>query len=149
MQAPSCINLRVEYEVQRLLDSGKVTPKHLRATNTVRGLLTIAQEPDTVRHRAVLVARLVPSSTFPAIPPLFDVSVVTLSGSLWTLAGYERIETGALNQPQLVGQAWIVEPVFVQDLIDVEHKWAAASGRIHLLEQQLLSLGHQPAPPQS
>ncbi len=47
----------------------------------------------------------------------------------------------------LVGQAWIIEPVAIQELIDVERKWSAASGRAHELEQQLIGLGLVPVSP--
>ena len=139
----------VEYEVQLVLESGKVSPRHVRSARTVRGSLAIAQEQDPIRHRAVLVARLTTPAGIASVPPLYDVTIVSFTGSLWTLAGYERIDTGAMLQPQIVGQAWIVEPVTIQDLIDIERKWAAASGRAHQLEQQLRSLGVQPLPPES
>jgi hypothetical protein len=139
----------VEYEVQRLLEVGKVSPRHVRSATTVRGLLAIAQEEDPVRHRAVLVARLTTQPPAVPIPPLYDVTIVSLSGTIWTLAGYERIESGSVLQPQIVGQAWIVEPVFIQDLIDVEHKWAAAHARVHQLEQHMLATGLQPLPPKA
>jgi len=46
-----------------------------------------------------------------------------------------------MRHVHLVGQAWLIEPVAIQDLIDVERQWSAASGRAHELEQQLSGLG--------
>jgi hypothetical protein len=134
----------VDYFVQRVLDGGRVIEKHLRVAGMVRGSLTITQEEDSVRHRALLVARLAPQGAGRSIPPLFDVAVVASTGETWTLAGFERIEAGPLRQLHFVAQSWIVEPAAVQDLIDVERKWGAAAGRVHELEQLLAA---QAAPP--
>ncbi len=115
--------------------------KHVRVAATVRGRLTVAQELDGLRHRTVLVARLVCSSSVkPAVQPLYDVTLVASTGECWTLAGFERIEAGPLRHVHFVGQSWIVEPAAIQDLIDAELKWSTASGRAHALEQQLTNL---------
>ena len=112
--------------------------RHVRVAATVRGRLTVAQEVDSLRHRTVLVARLVGSgSVKPPIHPLYDVTLVASTGECWTLAGFERVEAGPLRHVHFVGQSWIVEPAASQDLIDAELKWSVASGRAHELEQQL------------
>jgi len=49
-----------------------------------------------------------------------------------------------MRHVHVVGQAWIIEPVAIQELIDVERKWSAAAGRVHELEQQLIGLGLVP-----
>jgi hypothetical protein len=122
--------------------------KHVRTAGIVRGRLTVKQEQDSLRHRTVLVARLLSSGgTNSPVHPLYDVTLVASSGESWTLAGFERIEAGPMRHVHLVGQAWIVEPASIQDLIDVERKWSAASGRAHELEQQLISLGLVPVSP--
>lgn len=121
--------------------------KHVRTASIVKGRLTVSQEQDSLRHRTVLVARLLTGTTRPQIPPLFDVTLVASTGETWTLAGFERIEAGPMRHVHLVGQAWLIEPVAIQDLIDVERKWSAASGRAHELEQQLIGLGLVPVAP--
>jgi hypothetical protein len=136
----------VDYQVQILMQAGKVAPRHIRSARTFRGVLHIRQESDPVRHRAVLVARLTAPGGQPAIPPLYDVAIVAASGPVWTLSGYERVETDTL-EPQFFGQAWMVEPASIQDLIDAERNWSHAAGRVHQLEQQLLALGVQPVSP--
>ena len=75
------------------------------------------------------------------------MTLVASNGESWTLAGFERIEAGPMRHMHLVGQAWIIEPVAIQELIDVERKWSAASGRAHELEQQLIGLGLVPVSP--
>ena len=131
--------------MQRIFDGGRVMEKHVRTASIVKGRLTVSQ--DSLRHRTVLVARLLTGSTRPQIPPLFDVTLVASTGETWTLAGFERIEAGPMRHVHLVGQAWLIEPVAIQDLIDVERKWSAASGRAHELEQQLIGLGLVPVAP--
>lgn len=141
-----CINTQVDYEVQVLLEAGKVSPRHIRAARTFRGSLCIAQEHDATRHRTVLVARLRTPMGSRLVPPLYDVTIVGAAGAVWTFSGYERAETDTL-QPQFFGQAWIVEPASVQDLIDAERKWSMSAGRVHQLEQQLRALGVEPVAP--
>lgn len=118
--------------------------KHVRIAGTVRGRITVAQEQDSLRHRTVLVARLACNGPRLPVQPLYDVTLVASSGEIWTLAGFERIEAGPMRHVHLVGQAWIIEPVVIQDLIDAERKWSAAAGRVHELEQQLIGLGLAP-----
>jgi hypothetical protein len=134
----------VEYQIQRVFDRGRVMEKHVRIASIVKGKLTVAQEQDALRHRTVLVARLLTGTTGPQIPPLFDVTLVASTGETWSLAGFERIEAGPMRQVHLVGQAWLIEPEAIQDLIDVERRWSAASGRAHELEQQRIGLGLMP-----
>ena len=133
--------------MQRVFDGGRVIEKHVRIAGIVRGRLTVGQEHDSLRHRTVLVARLQCSGVARApVPPLYDVTLVASNSESWTLAGFERIEAGPMRHVHLVGQAWIVEPLAIQELIDVERKWSAAAGRVHELEQQLIGLGRVPVP---
>ena len=75
------------------------------------------------------------------------MTLVAGTGESWTLAGFEGIEAGPMRHVHLVGQAWIIEPVAIQELIDVERKWSAASGRAHEMGQQLIGLGLVPVSP--
>ena len=134
--------------MQRVFDGGRVMEKHAQIAWIVRGRLTVGQEQDSLRHRTVLVARLFCSGGVRTpVHLLYDVTLVASSGESWTLAGFERIEVGPMRHVHLVGQAWIIEPVAIQELIDVERKWSAASGRAHELEQQLIGLGLVPVSP--
>ena len=134
----------VEYQLQRVFEGGRVMEKHVRIAGVVRGRLTVGQEHDSLRHRTVLVARLQCSGVARApVHPLYDVTLVASNSNSesWTLAGFERIEAGPMRHVHLVGQAWIIEPLAIQALIDVERKWSAAAGRVHELGQQLIGLG--------
>lgn len=51
------------------------------------------------------------------------------------------------STPAMTRKAWIIEPVAIQELIDVEQKWSTASSRAHELEQQLIGLGQVPVSP--
>ena len=135
----------VEYLVQKIFDVGRVMAKHVRSASIARGRVTVAQEQDTQRHRVVLVARLLCSGSVASpFPPLYDATLVASNGESWTLAGYERIESGPLRHVHFVGQSWVIEPAAIQDLIQAERKWGAASSRAHELEQQLILLGLAP-----
>ena len=73
----------------RLFDGGRVMPHHVRNAGTVRGLLTIKQEDDHVRHRTTLVARFAPQHQIGSrvVPPLYDVVLIASTGEVWTLVG--------------------------------------------------------------
>ncbi len=129
----------------RVCDAGRRIEKHLRWASRTRGTLSIQQEHDGVRRRAVLVARLHPGTGQRAIPPLFDVALIGAKGTSWTLTGVERIQVAPLGREHAVGQTWLVEAAAVGDLIALEQKWSAACGRVHELEQQLKRL----SPPES
>jgi hypothetical protein len=140
----------VEYQVQRLFEGGRVLEKHLRLAGAVRGRLSITQELDTVRNRTTLVARLLCAGAGRGpVHPLYDVALIASSGNTWTLGWFERVEAGPLCSLHVLGQSWLIEPVMIQELMDVERKWSAAAGRVHDLEQQLIKLGLAPVPPQA
>src|SRR5438309_11380331 len=102
---------RVDYLVTRVFDGGRVVPHHIRAAGQVRGSLTVKQESDNVRHRTVLVARLTQAGSMAKpIPPLYDVQLVSSTGEVWVLAGYQRVLSGALQHEYTLGQSWIVTP---------------------------------------
>jgi hypothetical protein len=83
------------------------------------------------------------------VHPLYDVALIASSGNTWTLAGFERVEAGPLRALHVLGQSWLIEPVAMQELIEVERKWSAAAGRVHDLEQQLIAPGLAPVPPKA
>jgi hypothetical protein len=99
-------------------------PSHVRNAGTVRGVLSVKQEEDSIRHRTVLVARLSPVSGARPIPPLYDVALVSSTGDVWTLAGYERVQSGALQHEYTLGQSWLVTPAPLEDLRKAEAEWA-------------------------
>jgi len=121
-----CINVQVEYLVTRLFDGGRVMPHHVRNAGTLRGSLTIKQEDDHVRHRTMLVARFTPQLQIGSrvVPPLYDVVLIASTGDVWTLAGYERVTSGALQQEYFLGQSWLVTPAPLEDLRKAEAEWA-------------------------
>ena len=44
----------------------------------------------------------------------------------WTLAGYERVTSGALQQEYLLRQSWVATPAPLEDLRRAENEWALA-----------------------
>ena len=65
----------------RVFDGGRVMEKHARIAGIVRGRLTVGQEQDSLRHRTVLVARLLCSGGVRTpVHPLYDVTLVASSG---------------------------------------------------------------------
>jgi len=115
----------MEYMVTRLFDGGRVMPHHVRNAGTLRGLLTIKQEEDRIRHRTTLVARFTPQHQIGSrvVPPPYDVVLIASTGEVWTLAGYERVPSGALQQEYFLGQSWIVTPATLEDLRKAEAEW--------------------------
>ena len=115
----------MDYLVTRLFDGGRVVPHHVNA-GTLRGTLTIKQEDDHIRHRTTLVARFSPQHQIGlrVVPPLYDVVLIGSTGEVWTLAGYERVTSGALQQEYFLGQSWVVTPAPLEDLRKAEAEWA-------------------------
>ena len=58
------------------------------------------------------------------MPPLYDVVLIAPTGEVWTLAGYERVTSGALQQEYFLGQSWVVTPAPLEDLRKSEAEWA-------------------------
>jgi hypothetical protein len=116
----------MDYMVTRLFDGGRVMPHHVRNAGTLRGTLTIKQEEDHIRHRTTLVARFSPQHQIGSrvIPPAYDVVLIASTGEVWTLAGYERVTSGALQQEYFLGQSWLVTPAPLEDLRKAEAEWA-------------------------
>ena len=112
----------MDYLVMRVCDGGKPLTRHMRIATEARGSLRIAQERAGRSKRVVLVARLVPMGAHRPIPALFDVSLVKMEGEYWTLSGYELVTAGVVRHDVAVGQAWIVRPAQVDDLIVAERK---------------------------
>jgi hypothetical protein len=132
----------MEYFVVRVCDGGRKLPQRLRQNSGVRGTLRIQQEQDPVRHRWTLVARLT-MGTERSIPPLYDVTMVTMNGTQWVISGHERIEAGPFrHEHRGVMQTWILEPASIQDVIDLEARWAAAALEAHKLHALLKEAGH-------
>lgn len=99
----------------------------------MRGLLSIRQETDQARRRVTLVARVQPREG-EGPPPLYDVTLIACTGEIWTLAGYEWTEAGALQHEHCYGQSWLVEPAQTDDVIRAEREWAKAAARVAELE---------------
>ncbi len=133
----------------RTCDGGRVVEQHVRIAGRTRGNITVRQETDNIRHRAILVARLVPASGHRSIAPLYDAVLIGTSGERWMLTGSERIIAGPLAREVSVGQSWIIEPVVVQDLIDVEVKWTNALREANVLRDQLRELTANGARPEA
>jgi hypothetical protein len=58
------------------------------------------------------------------IPALFDVQLISSTGEVWTLAGYERVMTGVMREEVVLGQAWLITPAPLEDLRKAELEWS-------------------------
>ena len=95
------------------------------------------REEDHLRHRTTLVARLTAAGMgMRLIPPLFDVVLLGTTGESWTLAGYERVASGALQQEFFLGQSWLVTPAPLEDLRNAENEWARLAKLLAELQQR-------------
>ena len=85
------------------------------------------------------------------IPPLYNVTLAGTSSEAWVLRGFERIESGPMRRPCLLGQTWVVEPAAVQELIDAETKWGNEVRLANELREQvrLLTQAEKPSASQS
>ncbi len=129
--------------VTRVCDAGRKLPQRLRQNGGVRGTMRIQQEQGPVRHRWTLVARL-SMDIERSIPALYDATLVTMNGAQWVITGHGRIEAGPLRQEHRVMQTWILEPASVQDVIDLEARWAAAAAlEAHELRALLTKAGQR------
>jgi hypothetical protein len=134
----------MEYFVLRLYCDGCRIQKVALHANRVRGSLSIKSE--STGRRESLVARINPLAGSRPIPPLFDASLAGMSGESWVLTGFEKIEAGPLRRECLVGQVWLAEPAAMQDLIDVEAKWATALTELERFRQATKTAQPVPLP---
>ena len=126
----------MEYLVTRVFDGGRPMPAHVRTSNTVRGALSVRQEQDKSRNRTTLVARLtVIGGGMHKVPPLYDAVLISSTGAMSTLAGYERITSGALQQEYSLGQSWIIVPAPLEDLRKAENEWARLAALLAEVQQ--------------
>jgi hypothetical protein len=133
--APSCIFIQVEYLVMRLYEGGVRVEKRVRQVKQCRGHLSISIEKNG--RRSLLVARLQPAVGQSAIPPLFEAALLGTSSECWVLSGHERVEAGPLRKECLLGQTWLVEPAYGDDLIRAEQNWTLALLEAGKLREQL------------
>ena len=130
------IQYRMEYLVTRMFDGGRLMPSHVRTSGTVRGALIVRQEQDKLRNRTMLVARLTGiGGGMRTVPPLYDAVLVSSTGAMWTLAGYECVTSGALHQEYTLGQSWIIVPAPLEDLRKAENEWARLAALLSELQQ--------------
>lgn len=119
----------------RLYEGGVRVEKRVRQVRQCRGNLSIALEQNG--RRALLVARLQPVFGQSAIPPLFEVALLGTSSACWVLSGHERVEAGPLRKECLLGQTWLVEPAYGDDLIRAEQNCTLALLETSKLREQL------------
>jgi len=146
---PGC--LRINFGV---VDVRDVADLHLRAMTDPAasgerfiavsgGLMSMLDIARVVRSHLGDAARKVPTRELPSwlirlvarfspqhqiglrvVPPLYDVVLIASTGEVWTLAGYERVTSGALQQEYFLGQSWVVTPAPLEDLRKAEAEWA-------------------------
>lgn len=119
----------------RLYEGGVRLEKRVRQVKQCRGHLSISVEKSG--RRALLVARLQPAAGQSAIPPLFEAALLGTSADCWVLSGHERVEAGPLRKECLLGQTWLVEPAYGDDLVRAEQNWTSAVREANELREQL------------
>ena len=87
----------------RLYDAGCRVEKHVRQVQRTRGHFMGLTEPF---RRQVLVAQVQPATGYRRIPQLCDAALI--------------------GKECLVGQTWIVEPAYEDDLTASENRWTQA-----------------------
>ena len=78
------------------------------------GKLFVREEPDNIRNRRLLVARVLDVGTLdplPGVRPLIDVRLVVVDCDSFTLTGFERIESPSGTRLREVAQSWLVQPI--------------------------------------
>jgi hypothetical protein len=86
--------------------------------------------------RRSLLASRAPASACERCCPLFDVVLLGTTGDSWTLAGYERSTSGALQQEFFLGQNWLVTPAPLEELRNAENEWARLSKLLAEVQQR-------------
>lgn len=119
----------------RLYEGGVRVEKRVRQVKQCRGHLSISIEKSG--RRPLLVARLQPAFGQSAIPPLFEAALLGTSADCWVLSGHERVEAGPLRKECLLGQTWLVEPAYGDDLVRSEQNWTNAVREANELREQL------------
>lgn len=122
----------------RLYDGGFRVEKRVRQVQRTRGHFTI--EIEKIGRRLLLVAQLQPASGYGRIPHLHGVELIGTSSSCWVLDGHERLEAGPMRKECLIGQTWLVEPAYEDDLISVENRLLDAVREANALRAQLTAL---------
>lgn len=127
----------VESLVTRIFDGGRVTPHDVRNSGAVRGNLSVREEVDhtDIERPWSPVLREPLWECGPSLP-LFDVVLLGATGESWTLAGYERITSGGLQQEFFLGQTWLVAPAPREDLRNAEKEWARFSKLLAEVQQR-------------
>ena len=108
----------MEWIIFRVCDHGRVNKDHQQVlAKGVRGVVSIREERDLARHRVVRVASLVAAGGAAVdVPPLHDVTLLASQGGLWSVAGYERLLDGPLQDERAYAQSWLLKPAQDEDL---------------------------------
>ena len=103
----------MRFKVQRIRAHGIVLARGQRAaTPEARGDLFVEEHADEALRRTVRMARLLSASDGikrELLPPLFDVTLVAMAQSGFTLTGFERIGNG--REDAEYAQSWWCQQV--------------------------------------
>lgn len=104
----------MDWMIERVCMGGVKVDKAHRWTSRVVGRVTLTTEPDELRNRLTLVAKVIPTG-IPHVtiaPPLYDAKLLESDGRTFTLTGYEYHSGGTPPRIQIVGQTWVMTPRF-------------------------------------
>jgi hypothetical protein len=70
------------------------------------------------------------------VPPLYGAVLISSTAAMWTLAGYERITSGAPQHEYSLGQSWIIVRALLEDhLRKAENEWARLAAPLAEVQQ--------------
>lgn len=139
----------IEFYVVPHFQQGRPRPRNQTVQRGQRGRVSIREEHDPERHRTVRVARFEPCGAAPAavvLPPLFDAEVLACTGEWMSVAGFERVAAGPLQDPTWFAQSWWLVPAPLEDLLTAESRINRLSGRVAELEVELERLRQERGP---
>jgi hypothetical protein len=99
----------MQWEVFVVRQEGVLVPRWRRWQVPHVGAFVLLESHDTELTRVVRQARLLSERGQDVLPPLFDATVVAAKPDLWSVTGFERIETDSGGMTAFA-QSWLMLP---------------------------------------
>lgn len=109
----------LEFFLRRTRQRGKLLGTATR-NQEARGRLTVAELKDDELRRTVRTATFELLGAGEPVPPLHDVVLLGMSGDWMSMAGFEEIPDGPLQDARRFQQTWLLEPAANRDLSKAE-----------------------------
>ncbi len=98
-----------------------------------RGRLEVTEARDDELRRTVRTATFAVEGDDDPVPPLHDVVLLGMRGSLMSLAGYEEVPDGPLEDLRRYQQTWLLSPASERDLDRAIEQVSRLVGRLREL----------------